>query len=94
MIPIKDDIPGSRFPIVTVIIISLNVIVFLFQFSLGSSNQLLVSSFGVIPYELSHLKDIPPFISVPLPATFLTSMFLHGGFVHIFGNMLYLWIFG
>lgn len=94
MIPIKDDIPSSHFPAVTVTIIGLNLVVFSFQFFLGKYNQWLISAFGVIPYELSHFKDLSPYIPIPLPFTLFTAMFLHGGFAHIIGNMLYLWIFG
>jgi membrane associated rhomboid family serine protease len=49
---------------------------------------------GAIPFEIFHLKDIGPRSMVPIPLTILSHMFMHGGFVHLFGNMLYLWIFG
>ena len=94
MIPIKDDIPSTSFPVVTVTIIGLNCAVFLFQMLLGAQSERFVSAFGVIPYELTRFKDIPPYTPIPLPLTILTSMFLHGGLAHLFGNMIYLWIFG
>jgi len=94
LIPIKDDIPSTSFPVVTVTIIGLNCAVFFYQILLGAQGERLVSVFGIIPYELTHFKDIPPYTPIPLPLTILTSMFLHGGLAHLFGNMIYLWIFG
>lgn len=94
MIPIKDDIPSTSFPVVTVSIIGLNCAGFFYQILLGAQGERLVSVFGIIPYELTHFKDIPPYTPIPLPLTILTSMFLHGGLAHLFGNMIYLWIFG
>lgn len=94
MIPLKDDIPSSGFPYVTIAIIAINFFVFLFQLSLGKNVQGFVAAFGAIPYEISHQIDIPPFVFFPVSLTIITSMFLHGGPLHIIGNMLYLWIFG
>ena len=96
MIPISDDPPGRRtFPIVTITLIALNVLVFLYELSLGSGIDTLFRSAGVTPLEFAVRTDVPP--AAPLgiyPATLLTSMFLHGGFLHIGSNMLFLWIFG
>lgn len=95
MIPIKDDNPTSAFPVVTVAIILLNILVFGYWRSLGSEQaQLLVKQAGIIPLEITHLRDLEPSNLVPLPFTLFTALFLHGGFVHLLGNMLYLWIFG
>ena len=49
---------------------------------------------GCIPYEFSHFVDIHPPALVPVPLTILTAMFMHGGWIHLLSNMLYLWIFG
>ena len=96
MIPISDE--GSRvhrFPIVTISIIALNAFVFLYEMSLGDrSLQLLVLSYGVIPLEITSGRDLAPTIPWPIWATLFTSMFMHGGWMHIIGNMLYLWVFG
>lgn len=94
MIPIKDENPTERFPIVTIGIIALNALVFLHQLSLGEGSERFVWQMGAIPYELTHLVDTPPRAYAPLPLTLFTAMFTHGGFLHIGGNMLYLWIFG
>jgi len=92
VIPLKDDIPVSRAPIVTIALIASNVAAFLWQLTVGL--PLSVQIGGAIPYELLSLRDLSPPDLVPPPFTILTSMFLHGGFMHIAGNMLFLWIFG
>lgn len=89
MLPLRDDNPTRRFPIMTIAIIALNILAFLYEIMLPEPelNQL-VLQMGVIPYRVT--RDF----GLPVAITFLTAMFLHGGFMHIFGNMLYLWIFG
>jgi membrane associated rhomboid family serine protease len=95
MIPLRDDNPTRIDPVVTVGIIAACVLAFLWQLSLGSGNQRAVLSLGVIPAVLFHKAALPPELDVVAPwQTVFTSMFLHGGFMHIAGNMLYLWIFG
>jgi membrane associated rhomboid family serine protease len=93
VIPLKDDIPVSRPPIVTIALIAANVAAFLWQV-LVLGLPLSVQIAGAIPYEIVTLQDVNPPDLVPPPFTILTSMFLHGGFMHIAGNMLFLWIFG
>ncbi|MGE3269595.1 MAG: rhomboid family intramembrane serine protease [Chloroflexota bacterium] len=96
MIPLSDDPPLRRsFPIVTLTLIAVNIAVFIFELSLGSGIETLFRSAGVVPQEYALRTDIPP--AAPLGilyTTLLTSMFLHGGFLHIGSNMLFLWIFG
>ncbi len=95
MIPLKDDIPTRSFPLVTVLFILTNVSVFLYQFSLGDmGNAVFTMGLGVIPFEITHFADAVSPTPIPLYLTLITSMFLHGGLVHLGGNMLYLWIFG
>jgi membrane associated rhomboid family serine protease len=94
MLPLKDDIPTLRPPIVTVGIIALNILVFLYQLSLGQHQRLFIYALGVVPYEITNNIDLYPQTVLPLKATLITSMFIHGGLFHIFSNMLYLWIFG
>lgn len=103
-LPLKDINPTQRTPYVTVALIAINVLVFLYEFSLGERVTSFIASFGAIPYEITNATDLvgryrgspiyhtegPPVIWF----TLVSSMFLHGGFMHLFGNMLYLWIFG
>lgn len=95
MIPLKDDIPSYTFPYVTIAIIAVNLFVFTYQLALGTRG---VESFiyrtAVIPYEITNLVDIRPRSVVPPPLTLFTAMFVHGGLLHLAGNMLFLWIFG
>ncbi len=137
MFPLKDNIPTDRFPVVTVALIAINVLVFLVlqqPSGFSSVNDKTVVKYGAIPYELTHpgkhcglgeqvsstgelvasgkgevacegkpvrtvegastaIRSVPG--SQPSTwLTILTSMFMHGGFLHIIGNMLFLWIFG
>ncbi len=93
MIPLKDTIPSRRYPIVTVSLIVVNVLIFLFELSLGEGLSEFFDIFGVVPATYFELKETgAPFLLVYFP--FVTSMFLHGGWMHLIGNMLYLWVFG
>jgi membrane associated rhomboid family serine protease len=111
--PLKDNIPTDRFPVVTIALIAINVIVFLFwQHPTGfdSVDEVKVVDYGAIPYELTHPGQHCILaagqagatvacgkVSTSQPdsiVTVFTSMFMHGGVLHIVGNMLFLWIFG
>ncbi len=136
MIPIRDALRSQRFPAVTVSLIVLNLLVFLYQGYLETRPAVLndmrpwtnaklsvpafnrtaysaylrsssdpwqypvgaedafVLQYGLIPAEFSGSRDLPPTIGVPIWLTLITSMFLHGGLLHVLGNMLYLWVFG
>jgi len=94
VIPFKDDNPTDRFPVVTVSLIVVNVLIYFFQVSLGSGGERFLFRMGAIPYEITNMVDLPPYALLPLPLTLISAMFLHGGFMHLGGNMLYLWIFG
>lgn len=96
MIPLHDDRPTSIFPFVTVGIIVLCSLVFLWQVSLPPESQrAAVYGLGMVPAVLLQGYQLPPALHlVPAPLTVITSMFLHGGWLHLIGNMLYLWIFG
>lgn len=71
-----------------------NVAVFLYQLRLGRAVELWVQSVGLIPVELLSGVDLPPPAPGPVGVTLFTSMFVHGGFLHLGSNMLYLWVFG
>ncbi|MFQ5585380.1 MAG: rhomboid family intramembrane serine protease [Thermodesulfobacteriota bacterium] len=95
MIPLRDDIPRSTFPFVTIAIILVNIVIFIYQLSIGDwGERLFVQRAGAIPYEITHLRDLHPPNLVPIPLTVFTALFIHGGLAHLTGNMLYLWIFG
>jgi len=81
VIPLRDVIPSRTTPYVTIVLVVINVLVFLYQLSLGEVVNEFVFDFGLVPADFSWVNV-------------LTSMFLHGGFLHVAGNMLYLWIFG
>lgn len=93
MLPLKDDLPTRTFPIVTIGLIAANILVFLHEISLGPKATMVFFTYGAIPFELMNGVEIGqrPF---PIAASIFTSMFIHGGFFHVGGNMLYLWIFG
>jgi membrane associated rhomboid family serine protease len=115
--PLKDDIPTRRFPILTVLLIVVNVAVYFGVeqggFGLGRVGEERVLEYGAIPYEITHpgkeCDVVPgggvacegqagvsgePTDQAPALLTILTSMFMHGGILHLGGNMLFLWIFG
>jgi membrane associated rhomboid family serine protease len=107
MLPLKDDLVSRSAPVMTVSIVTLNVLVFLYQTSLQlgislevdnpphalETAQAFVLEFGLIPCRLMELCAFPEDQPAPL-FTIFSSMFLHAGFLHVGGNMLYLWIFG
>ena len=96
VIPIEDT-PGERrrtFPVVTLLLIAANVVVFAYQISLGPDVVGFIRSLGAVPAEIVSGQDLPPPSPTPVYLTLLTSMFIHAGFLHLGGNMLFLWIFG
>jgi len=97
MFPVGDDRePGQGIAVVTIALIVLNVLVFLVELGQGSDAALqsFITVWGVVPREFGAGKDLSPLIPLPYWSTLITSMFLHGGWLHLGGNMLYLWIFG
>lgn len=95
MLPFKDNIPTVHFPLITVLLIAINIAVFIYELSLDAAGQLdsFLIQYGMTPYEITHGVSLVP-RGLPVYVTLFTSMFLHGGWLHIGGNMLYLWIFG
>ncbi len=94
MLPLYSDKPLSRFPFVTILLIIINTAVFWFQLTGTGSIRQSVILYGMIPYDLfdGEVINIPG--RIPAGFSIITSMFLHGGFIHLGSNMLYLWIFG
>ncbi len=87
MIPLRDTVSSSTVPVVTRVLIAANVIAFLYQVGLGPEGEAFIRMNGLVP---RHVHPGDPTTLRPL----LSSMFLHGGWMHLFGNMLYLHIFG
>ncbi len=96
MIPLRDDNPTEITPVVTVATIVMCVLVFLYEISLPPKlNEAFVYMYGAIPAVVFGHAQLPPeLMSLPAYGTLFSSMFLHGGWMHLIGNMLYLWIFG
>lgn len=94
MIPLKDNIPSSTFPFVNILLIITNVVVFFYEVSLGSYLEHLIYHFGIIPYKFLLQLSGETFNTLSSLIPLLTSLFLHGGWLHLGGNMLFLWIFG
>ena len=96
MIPLRDENPSGTPPIVTITFIVLCMLVFLWQLSFGADGgNRIVYALGVVPAVLLGQGQLPPDLSLVAPwMTIFTSMFMHGGWMHLIGNMLYLWIFG
>ena len=100
MFPLKDDNPSESAPVVTVALIVLNALFFVYQISLEAggadgarAGQAFIEEFGLVPCRLTGACRVGPELPSPI-LTIFTSMFMHGGLFHIGGNMLYLWIFG
>jgi len=94
MIPLRDTIPSLRFPIVTILLIVVNSLIFFFEVSLGSSLNKFIYAFGMIPERYFNLTQHHWLSFLDRFYPFFTSIFLHGGWMHIIGNMWFLWIFG
>jgi membrane associated rhomboid family serine protease len=94
MIPLRDTQRARTLPLVTVGLIALNLLVFFEQLRAGPLAERLILAYGLVPARLVHWSELggPPGVARFLPL--LTSQFLHGGWLHLLGNLLYLWVFG
>ena len=99
MIPIRDDNPYRQLPVITTCLIVINVAIYFYQLFVDKAGATFIYQYGAIPFQITHFQPVPHLprgYHPPIPyfATIFTSMFIHGGFFHLFSNMLYLWIFG
>ncbi len=95
MIPISDANPIRRIPITNWTLIGINVVVFFYELTLRSSQlDHLIAIWGLTPYNILLAMAHPLTTPWPVWATLITSQFLHAGWAHIIGNMLFLWVFG
>jgi membrane associated rhomboid family serine protease len=98
MLPIGDDDSDRRFaPFINYLLIAINILVFVFLQGMGG-NEKFTYAFSTVPAEILTGKDITAGVLEPTPVpvyfTLITSMFMHGGWAHLLGNMLFLWVFG
>lgn len=91
MFPFKDDNPTRNFPLITIIFIAANIIIFILQVMLPADPRRIAFAYGAIPHFLLTFETVQPLH--PL-LTVITSMFMHGSLLHLGTNMLFLWIFG
>lgn len=94
MIPLKDSIKSRNLPILVFVLLFLNAVVFLFELTLQNDLEWFINLYGFVPkrfffYSANYSSFFSPLRFLPI----FSSMFLHGGFVHFFGNMLFLWVF-
>ncbi len=93
MIPLRDTVPSRTFPFVTILLIIINGLIFLFEVSLGEHLQSFISVFGLVPKKILSASALDGLSIFSRIYPFVTSMFLHGGWFHVLWNMWFLWIF-
>lgn len=94
MIPLADDTRRRTFPIVTMSLIAINFLAFFYEITLGDNLNQFVYSTGVVPAHIVHPTGGLTLLTATTYLTLITSMFVHGGWLHVFFNMLFLWVFG
>jgi len=89
--PYRDDNPTNTTPYVTIGLIALNVLIYLIVTVGGTgAYRYAVINYGLIPVELVHFHNLWPSIAVPPAVNLVTALFVHGGFMHVAGNMWFL----
>jgi len=95
MIPLKDMTPRQSFPVMTLVLIGINIVVFIHQITLpGAAGDAFIKTYGLVPFRISQALAGHHYTLQQALIPLFTCMFLHGGFLHIIGNMWFLWIFG
>jgi membrane associated rhomboid family serine protease len=95
LIPLSDTTPRRSVPVVTLLLIAVNIIVFVYQLLLPhAAGELLIRTYGLVPSKIGLALGGRHYTLAQALLPFFTCMFLHGGFLHIIGNMLFLWVFG
>jgi membrane associated rhomboid family serine protease len=94
LIPLRDESKSYAVPFVVLMIIAANVFVFFKQLTFPGGMDLSILSWGAVPHEILTGRDIPPLINLPVQFTLFSSMFMHGGLMHLVSNMWFLWLFG
>lgn len=95
MVPIRDNNPTQITPLVTYTLIAINLCAFVYEMSLGDRLQGFFQTWAIVPSLLTqNFQGLPTGLPFPAWITLITSQFLHGGILHLGGNMLYLWVFG
>jgi membrane associated rhomboid family serine protease len=94
MFPLRDNVPSRSWPVMNVFLIACNLLIFLYEVSLGPRLQDFLMTFGVVPAKILYLTREEPGNLREIILPFFTSMFLHGGWFHVISNMWFLWIFG
>ncbi|MCE5196249.1 MAG: rhomboid family intramembrane serine protease [Negativicutes bacterium] len=94
MIPVRDSIRAKHWPVMTLILIAVNTLIFIWSTTLSARDLILLDRvYGMTPAYFSGASDWP-FAGIPFWLTLVTAQFIHGGWGHLLGNVLYLWIFG
>ncbi len=94
MIPLRDNIPSQTFPVTTVFLIITNSLVFFYELSLGPQLNDFISQYGVVPHRIELALQSGSLHNISAFFPIFSSIFIHGGWLHIIGNMWFLWIFG
>ncbi len=93
MIPLRHTLPPRTTPVVNRALVIANGVVFITQLFLGQRTEMMINVFGFVPARLVH-PSAYGYSMFEVVVTLVTSLFLHGGFLHLIGNMIYLWVFG